>query len=58
MISRKAYTLRLMITGDALRVFPAIELDARIDAQSVEAIAVFVRRTVFVVLANILALFH
>lgn len=47
-----------MITGDALRVFPAIELDARIDAQSVEAIAVFVRRTVFVVLANILALFH
>lgn len=58
LISRKARTLRLMVTGDALRVFSAVILNARIDTLSVESIAVLMRRTVLVVLTDILSFFY
>lgn len=55
MVARETRALRLMVAGDAFRVIAAVELVARIDALSIETVAVLVRWTIFVVLANILA---
>lgn len=57
LISWKARALCLVIAGDAFRVFTAVKFGARVDTLSVESVAILVRRTVFVVLANILAIF-
>lgn len=47
-----------MIAGHALRVLAAVEFGARIDTLSIESVAVLVRRTVLIVLANTLAFIH
>lgn len=55
-VSWHALALRLMIHGQTVRVVAAAGLQARVDALSVETIAVLAHWTVLVVLANVFAL--